>query len=89
MLNGTEGRSDIGPLSVEADTSPKTVAFTWSDTVFKYDGKSHVPTVTVTGLIEGDVCDATVVGGESEICTYTVWYKINVKTDGKMLLRRV
>jgi hypothetical protein len=52
MLNGTEGRSDIGPLSVEADNSPKTVAFTWSDTVFKYDGKSHVPTVTVTGLIE-------------------------------------
>ena len=64
MLNGTEGRSDIGPLSVEADTSPKTVAFTWSDTIFKYDGKSHVPTVTVTGLIEGDVCDATVVGGD-------------------------
>ena len=73
MLSGTEGRSDIGPLSVEADISPKTVAFTWSDTVFKYDGKSHVPTVTVTGLIEGDVCDATVVGGESEVGTYTAY----------------
>ena len=73
MLSGTEGRSDIGPLSVEADISPKTVAFTWSDTVFKYDGKSHVPTVTVTGLIEGDVCDATVVGGESEIGTHTAY----------------
>ncbi|MBQ2183227.1 MAG: hypothetical protein II399_01200, partial [Lachnospiraceae bacterium] len=73
MLKGTEGRSNIGPLSVEADISPKTVAFTWSDTVFKYDGKSHVPTATVTGLIEGDVCGATVDGGESEIGTYTAY----------------
>ena len=73
MLKGTEGRSDIGPLSVEADISPKTVAFTWSDTVFKYDGKSHVPTATVTGLIEGDVCGATVDGGESKIGTYTAY----------------
>jgi len=73
MLSGTEGRSDIGPLSVEADISPKTVAFTWSDTVFMYDGKSHVPTVSVTGLIEGDVCDATVDGEESKIGTYTAY----------------
>ena len=40
MLSGTDGRSDIGPLSVEADNSPKTVAFTWSDTVLSMTGKA-------------------------------------------------
>ena len=73
MVSGTEGRSDIGPLSLEADISPKTVALTWSDTIFKYDGQSHSPSVTVSNIIEGDSCNATVEGSGTEIGTYTAY----------------
>lgn len=73
MVSGTEGRSDIGPLSTEADISPKTVALTWSDTIFKYDGQSHSPSVTVSNIIEGDSCNATVEGSGTEIGTYTAY----------------
>ena len=45
----------------------KEAALTWSDTEFPYDSKSHVPTATVSNLADGDTCNVTVEGDQTEI----------------------
>ena len=59
------------PESVEADILPREVTLEWSDTSFTYDGKSHAPTATATGLVEGEACTVTVTGEETDAGSYT------------------
>ena len=51
--------------------SPKEVGLNWGTTTFPYDGSSHVPTATATGLISGDACTVTVTGGQTNVGSYT------------------
>ncbi len=51
--------------------SPKTVGLTWGTSTFNYDGNSHVPTATATGLVSGDTCNVTVEGAQTNADTYT------------------
>jgi LPXTG-motif cell wall-anchored protein len=53
-----------GTLTVE----PKEVSIEWSeDREYPYDGKEHKPEAWVGNLAEGDSCEVTVVGGQTEI----------------------
>ncbi len=45
---------------------PKEVGLVWTETSFTYDGKPHVPAVTVTGIIDGDTCTVKVTGEQTE-----------------------
>ncbi|SDJ71848.1 hypothetical protein SAMN04487760_11259 [Lachnospiraceae bacterium G41] len=71
MVKGTDGRSDISPASIDVTISPKTVGLSWSGTKYEYDGASHCPSATATGLLDGDSCDVTVTGAQKEAGTYT------------------
>ena len=51
--------------------SKKTVGLSWANTSFTYDGKSHVPTATATGLVGSDVCTVTVTGAQTSAGSYT------------------
>ena len=71
MVRGEGGRSDISPASVDVTISPKTVGLSWSGTEYEYDGSSHCPSATATGLCTGDSCDVTVSGTQTDAGTYT------------------
>ena len=62
-----------GSYNLEADytIAQKEVGLTWSDTEFNYDGTSHAPAVTATGLVGSDQCNVTITGEGTEIGTYT------------------
>ena len=50
--------------------APKTVGLYWSNTEFTYDTQPHAPTATATGLVEGDTCDVTVGGAQTDVGRY-------------------
>ncbi|MBO5532847.1 MAG: hypothetical protein J5977_10395, partial [Fibrobacter sp.] len=53
-----------GTLTVE----PKVISIVWGEqTVFAYDGKEHVPTVTAEGFVEGHVVSLVVTGAAVEV----------------------
>ncbi|WP_297701827.1 MBG domain-containing protein [uncultured Fibrobacter sp.] len=76
---GAAGKYDITPSGLTAENydiefvageltvGPKNVTITWGNTLFFYDGKEHVPTATVEGVLEGDKCVATVTGAAEEV----------------------
>ena len=49
--------------------NPKEVGLTWGNTALNYDGSERVPTVTATGLVNGDEIGVTVTGGQTDIGT--------------------
>ncbi|WP_297702138.1 MBG domain-containing protein, partial [uncultured Fibrobacter sp.] len=56
--------SVAGTLTVE----PKVISIVWGEqTVFAYDGKEHVPTVTAEGFVEGHVARLVVTGAAVEV----------------------
>lgn len=58
---------NTGTLTVD----PKEVGLEWGTTTFSYDGTPHSPTVTVTGLVNGDDIDITFSGEETNAGSYT------------------
>ncbi len=58
-------------VTQEYSIAKKVVGLSWGTTSFIYDGQSHVPTATATGLISGDTCDVTVTGAATDVGTYT------------------
>ena len=61
--------SEIVSYTVSIDK--KEVGLTWGTTAFTYDGESHLPTVTVTGVVGEEKCTAVVEGEETNAGTYT------------------
>ncbi len=49
----------------------KTVGLKWSSTRLTYNGKAQKPTVAATGLVSGDSCAVTVLGGQTDAGSYT------------------
>ena len=56
-----------GKLTVEA----KEVGIQWGETSFNYDGKSHLPTATITGLVNNDVININVTGAATSVGSHT------------------
>ncbi|MBR7001036.1 MAG: hypothetical protein IKI01_10595 [Lachnospiraceae bacterium] len=66
----TSGNNPNYDVTVEAGTfsiTAKEAALTWSETEFPYDGKNHAPVATVGNLADGDTCEVTVDGAQTEI----------------------
>ena len=66
----------------------KAVELKWENTSFTYDGESHVPTATATGLITGDECTVTVTGAAVNAGTYTATATV-VSNGDYMLLEKI
>lgn len=62
---------DINYVNGTLTVVPKEVTLNWSNTSFVYDGSSHAPTATATGLVNNNVCTVTVSGGQSNAGDYT------------------
>lgn len=65
------GNSKITEGEATVAIAPKTVGLSWSDTAFTYDGNSHAPTATATGLASGDICTVAVDGEQTSVGNYT------------------
>ena len=61
--------------SATVTINQKTVEITWSNTSFTYDGTEKCPTVTLSNVVEGDVCTAIVEGAQTNAGTYTATVK--------------
>ena len=57
-----ESETTIGEAEITLTVDPKTLGISWSNTSIPYDGKSHVPTVSKTGVETGDDCTVDVSG---------------------------
>ena len=68
---GDANHADIDPVETTVTIDKKTVGLKWSDLTFKYDGKKHVPTVTLTDIIPGDSCKVSVSGEASTAGKHT------------------
>ncbi|MBR5577559.1 MAG: Ig-like domain-containing protein, partial [Lachnospiraceae bacterium] len=66
-----ESDTTEGEAVITINVAAKTLGITWNNTDFLYDGASHKPTATITGVILGDDCIVTVLGEQSEAGTYT------------------
>ena len=55
----------------EVTVAPKTVGLSWANTEFTYDGDTHAPTATATGIFSGDSCAVTVSGAEKIAGSWT------------------
>jgi hypothetical protein len=79
------------------EIKPKRVTLKWSPLEFQYDGKRHVPTCTVEGLIPGDTCRARVTYSDKPVKagTYTAFavdltnknYKLPTKNSVKFVIK--
>ena len=65
------GNSKVIEGEATVAIAPKTVGLSWSDTAFTYDGNSHAPTATATGLASGDICTVAVDGEQTDVGNYT------------------
>lgn len=68
---GGANYNDVSAKCVTVTIAKKEIGIVWSNTVFTYDAKSHVPTATATGLIGTDSCTITVTGAKIDAGTYT------------------
>ena len=51
--------------------APRKIGLSWGANAFTYDGNSHVPAATATGLLPGDSCTVTVAGEQTKVGEYT------------------
>ncbi|MBQ6348512.1 MAG: hypothetical protein IJI71_13310, partial [Clostridia bacterium] len=73
-LTGSKAKNYVlsaQPTSVKANITAKIVGLTWANTSFTYDGKSHAPTATATGLVGSDACTVTVTGAQTNAGDHT------------------
>ena len=67
----SENYNDITVADLVWEINPKEVGLTWGELVFTYDGESKLPTVTATGLVDGDQVTVTVDGSQTNVGNYT------------------
>jgi len=67
-VNMTSGTAES---QAKVTIAPKTVGLSWTNTTFTYDGSTHAPTATATGLLPGDACTVAVSGGHKNAGSYS------------------
>lgn len=68
---GDGNHNDSATVNSTITINQKEVGLEWSNTSFTYDGNSHKPTATATGLCSGDTCTVDVSGEQTNFGTYT------------------
>ena len=58
-------------MSATVTVVAKEIGLKWENLKFTYDGSSHVPTASATGLVGNDTCKVTVSGAQTEVGVYT------------------
>lgn len=58
-------------MSATVTVVAKEIGLKWENLKFTYDGSSHLPTATATGLVGNDTCKVTVYGAQTEVGVYT------------------
>lgn len=58
-------------MSATVTVVAKEIGLKWENLKFTYDGSSHVPSATATGLVGNDTCKVTVYGAQTEVGVYT------------------
>lgn len=66
-----EGHGETEEQHFDVSISQKEISIEWTNTEVVYDGTEKLPTAAAKGLAEGDTCNITVTGGQTEAGTYT------------------
>ena len=56
---------------VDVTIARKTVGLTWANTSFKYDGKDHIPSASLSNIESGDTVNVVVTGAATAVGTHT------------------
>ena len=67
----SENYNEISIDDLEWAINPKEVGLTWGNAEFTYDRNEHLPTVSLTGVVNGDECEFVVNGTQTNAGTYT------------------
>ena len=66
-----KGHGETEEQHFDVTISRKEISIVWANTEVIYDGTEKTPTAAAKGLAEGDTCNITVTGGQTEAGTYT------------------
>ena len=83
-LSGTSAANYVisGSNETSFTITPKKISVSWSNTSYTYDGDTHVPKATLSGVIGSDVCMVTVSGGKKDAGTHTAKATLSGKDKG-------
>ena len=91
-----EGHGETEEQHFDVNVSQKEIGIEWTNTEVIYDGTEKLPTAAAKGLAEGDTCNITVTGGQTEAGTYTAQaaaidnanYKLPAETTVTFVIRK-
>ena len=91
-----EGHGETEEQHFDVNVSQKEIGIEWTNTEVIYDGTEKLPTAAAKGLAEGDTCNITVTGGQTEAGTYTARavainnanYKLPAETTVTFVIRK-
>lgn len=70
-VEGGNNYKDTDEISKKILIEQKEAQLEWSNLEFIYDGKDHVPTATVTNMVDHDECKVTISNKQTDVGTYT------------------
>ena len=91
-----EGHGETEEQHFDVSVSQKEIGIEWTNTEVVYDGTEKLPTAAAKGLAEGDTCNITVTGGQTEAGTYTARataidnanYKLPAETEVTFVIQK-
>ena len=75
---------EITYVNGNVKVNQKVIGLDWSNLLFVYDGNAKLPTVTATGLVNGDVCIVTIIGEKSDAGVHIATAKDLSNTNYKL-----
>ena len=82
-----ESDATLGEADSSLTVSPKQLDISWKNTSFTYDGTSHIPTATLSGVMSGDTCTVSVSGAKTDAGTaYTATASLSGTDSGNYIL---
>ena len=78
------GNYEITYVKGSVKVNPKEVGLEWSNLLLTYNCNEQLPTATVTGLVNGDICTVTVTGAKTNAGVYIATVE-NLSNDNYML----
>ena len=83
--------------TLEFTIQPKVLDVKWSNLEFIYDGTEKLPTASLTGIVDGDICEFQVSGAATAVGTYTAKtelvnsknYKLSKNAEAQFVIKKL
>ncbi len=81
-----ESETTLGEAQSSLTVSQKQLGINWKNTSFTYDGTSHIPTATLSGVKSGDTCTVSVTGAQINAGSHTATASLTGTDSGNYAL---